>query len=143
MSSKDLRSKKIRAFVLLIMRPGTSEEIVQSRKIKGVTMANSVLGRFDAIAVVEANNTEELTKIICEMIEATLEESPPELSGDIMERGLYLTGGVACLGGLDKYISQRTGVTVHLAEEPLLSVVMGVGKLLENRHLLSLVEMTP
>ena len=51
------------------MRPGTSEEIVQSRKIKGVTMANSVLGRFDAIAVVEANNTEELTKIIYEMIE--------------------------------------------------------------------------
>ena len=51
------------------MRPGTSEEIVQSRKIKGVTMANSVLGRFDAIAVVEANTSEELTKIIYEMIE--------------------------------------------------------------------------
>jgi len=67
--SKDLRSKKIRAFVLLLMRPGTSEEIVQSRKIKGVTMANSVLGRFDAIAVIEADNSEELTKIIYEMIE--------------------------------------------------------------------------
>jgi DNA-binding Lrp family transcriptional regulator len=69
LSSKDLRSKKIRAFVLLLMRPGTSEEIVQSRKIKGVMMANSVLGRFDAIAVIEANNSEELTKIIYEMIE--------------------------------------------------------------------------
>ena len=77
---------------------------------------------------------------ICEMIEATLEESPPELSGDIMERGIYLTGGASCLRGLDKYISQRTGLSVHLAEEPLLSVVMGVGKLLEDRHLLSLVE---
>jgi DNA-binding Lrp family transcriptional regulator len=51
------------------MRPGTSEEIVRSRKIKGVTMANSVLGRFDAIAVIEADNSEELTKIIYEMIE--------------------------------------------------------------------------
>jgi DNA-binding Lrp family transcriptional regulator len=51
------------------MRPGTSEEIVTSRKIKGVTMANSVLGRFDAIAVIEADNSEELTKIIYEMIE--------------------------------------------------------------------------
>jgi DNA-binding Lrp family transcriptional regulator len=69
LSSKDLRSKKIRAFVLLLMRPGTSEEIVQSRKIKGVTMANSILGRFDAIAVIEADNSEELTKIIYEMIE--------------------------------------------------------------------------
>jgi DNA-binding Lrp family transcriptional regulator len=51
------------------MRPGTSEEIVRSRKIKGVMMANSVLGRFDAVAVVEADSSEELTKIIYEMIE--------------------------------------------------------------------------
>ena len=51
------------------MRPGTSEEIVQSRKIKGVTMANSVLGRFDAVAIIEADNSEELTKIIYEVIE--------------------------------------------------------------------------
>jgi uncharacterized protein with GYD domain len=51
------------------MRPGTSEEIVQSRKIKGVKMANSILGRFDAIAIIEADSSEELTKIIYEMIE--------------------------------------------------------------------------
>ena len=51
------------------MRPGTSEEIVRSRKIKGVMMANSVLGRFDAIAVIEADSSEELTKIIYEMSE--------------------------------------------------------------------------
>ena len=69
MTPKDLRSKKIRAFVLLTMRPGTSEEIVQSRKIKGVTLANSVLGRFDAIAIIEADNSEQLTQIIYEMIE--------------------------------------------------------------------------
>jgi DNA-binding Lrp family transcriptional regulator len=69
MVPKDLRTKKIRAFVLLTMVPGTSEEIVQSRKIKGVTLANSVLGRFDAIAIVEADNSEQLTKIIYEMIE--------------------------------------------------------------------------
>jgi uncharacterized protein with GYD domain len=68
-AQKDLRSKKIRAFVLLTMRPGTSEEIVQSRKIKGVTLANSVLGRFDAIAIIEADDSEQLTKIIYEMIE--------------------------------------------------------------------------
>jgi len=52
------------------MRPGTSEEIVQSRKIKGVTMANSVLGRFDAVAIIEADNSEQLTQIIYEMVEA-------------------------------------------------------------------------
>jgi hypothetical protein len=51
------------------MRPGTSEEIVKSRKIKGVTLANSVLGRFDAVAIIEAENSDELAKIIYEMME--------------------------------------------------------------------------
>ena len=68
-SKKDLRRKTIRAFVLLTMKPGTSEEIVSSRRIKGVKMASSILGRFDAIAVIEAESSEELTKIIYEMIE--------------------------------------------------------------------------
>jgi hypothetical protein len=52
------------------MRPGTSEEIVKSRNIKGVMMANSVLGRFDAVVVIEAENSEELSRIIYKMIEA-------------------------------------------------------------------------
>jgi len=69
MSSKDLRKKFVRAFVMLTMKPGTSQEIVRSRKIKGVKMANSVLGRFDAVAVVEAKDLQELREIIYEMIE--------------------------------------------------------------------------
>ena len=70
MTQKDLRSKKIRAFVLVTMRPGTSEEIVQSRKIKGVKIANSVTGRFDAVTIIEADDSEQLAKIIYEMIES-------------------------------------------------------------------------
>jgi len=68
-STKDLRRKAIRAFVMVAMKPGTSEEIVRSRRIKGVKMANSVFGRFDAVVVVEAKNLEELRKIIYEMVE--------------------------------------------------------------------------
>ena len=68
-STKDLRRKTIRAFVLLTMKPGTSEEIVSSRRIKGVKLASSILGRFDAIAVIEAESSEELARIIYEMIE--------------------------------------------------------------------------
>ncbi|MEM3054972.1 MAG: Lrp/AsnC ligand binding domain-containing protein [Candidatus Bathyarchaeia archaeon] len=68
-SSKDLRKKALRAFVMVTMKPGTSEEIVRSRKIKGVKMANSVLGRFDAVIVIEAGSLEELKKIIYEMVE--------------------------------------------------------------------------
>jgi len=68
-SAKDLRRKVLRAFVMITVKPGTSEEIVRSRRIKGVRMANSVLGRFDAVVVVEAESLEELRKIIYEMVE--------------------------------------------------------------------------
>jgi hypothetical protein len=61
-SSKDLRKKVLRAFVMVTMKPGTSEEIVRSRRIKGVRMANSVLGRFDAVIVIEAGSLDELKK---------------------------------------------------------------------------------
>jgi rod shape-determining protein MreB len=95
-------------------------------------------------------DSEELSSIlspvvstICEMIESTLEESPPELAGDIMERGIYLTGGGACLKGFDKYVSKRVHLPVKLVPEPLFSVVLGAGKLLEDRKLLSIVETSP
>lgn len=68
-AKKDLRRKTLRAFVMVTVKPGTSEEIVRSRRIKGVRMANSVLGRFDAVVVVEAEGLEELRKIIYEMVE--------------------------------------------------------------------------
>ena len=54
---------------MITVKPGTSEDIVRSRRIKGVKMANSVLGRFDAVVVVEAETLEELRKIIYEMVE--------------------------------------------------------------------------
>ncbi len=68
-STRDLRQKVLRAFVMVTVKPGTSEEIVGSRKIKGVKMANSVMGRFDAVVVVEAGSLEELNRIIYEMVE--------------------------------------------------------------------------
>jgi len=61
----------IRAFVLVRTKPGTSEEIVRARHIRGVKIANSVFGRFDAVVVVEAKDSKELSKIIYEMIEKT------------------------------------------------------------------------
>lgn len=69
MASKDLRTKYVRAFVLIRMKPGSSKQIVSSRKIRGVRLANSVLGRFDAVAVVEAKDMKELKKTIYEVIE--------------------------------------------------------------------------
>ena len=59
----------IRAFVLVTTKPGTSEDIVRARKIRGVKIANSVFGRFDAVIMVEAKDMNELSKIVYEMIE--------------------------------------------------------------------------
>jgi DNA-binding Lrp family transcriptional regulator len=69
MSQKDLRKKRVRAFVMLNVEPGTSQQIVESRRIKGVKIANSVLGRYDAVVIIEAKDLQELKKIIYEMIE--------------------------------------------------------------------------
>jgi len=66
---KDLRKKPLRAFVMVTVKPGTSQNIVTSRRIKGVKMANSVLGRFDAVVVVEADDLKDLRRIIYEMVE--------------------------------------------------------------------------
>ena len=80
---------------------------------------------------------------ILDMIEVTLEQCPPELAGDIMENGIYLTGGGACHSGLDTYISKRVKLPVKTVPEPILAVVLGLGRLLEDDHLLSAVEITP
>jgi DNA-binding Lrp family transcriptional regulator len=61
----------IRAFVLVTTKPGTSEEIVAARHIRGVKLANSVFGRVDAVVVIEAKDLDDLRKIIYEMVEKT------------------------------------------------------------------------
>lgn len=61
-----------------------------------------------------------------------LEDTPPELASDIFKRGIYLTGGGALLRGLDKRISEKTKLTVHVAEDPLKAVVRGTGLALKN-----------
>jgi DNA-binding Lrp family transcriptional regulator len=59
----------VRAFVLIKTRPGTSEEIVGTRRVRGVKLANSVFGRFDAAVVLEAKDLDELKRNIYEMLE--------------------------------------------------------------------------
>jgi rod shape-determining protein MreB len=69
---------------------------------------------------------------IVEAVKLTLENTPPELSADILDRGIILTGGGALLKGLDERIRLETNLPVHVAEDPLTAVVRGVGKVLEN-----------
>jgi rod shape-determining protein MreB len=65
-------------------------------------------------------------------VRATLDQTPPELAGDIMDRGIVLTGGGALLRGLDERLRHETGMPVHIAENPLSSVALGAGKCVEE-----------
>lgn len=82
-----------------------------------------------------------LTKIIEEIVEV-LEESPPELTSDILEHGILLTGGGALLSGLDHLIAERIHMPVVVSDDPLTAVVRGTGKVLEDASLLSRVKVT-
>lgn len=65
-----------------------------------------------------------------------LERTPPELSADLIDRGLVLAGGGALLRGLDKLISEETGLPVHVADDPLTAIALGTGRYLSDFHLL-------
>jgi len=69
---------------------------------------------------------------VVEAVKTTLDSCPPELSGDIMDRGIVLTGGGALLHGLDERLRHETGIAVHIAENPLNAVVMGTGRCIEE-----------
>ncbi|GAB3070639.1 rod shape-determining protein [Nocardioides zeae] len=75
---------------------------------------------------------EEPVHAIVDAVRVTLDQTPPELAGDIMDRGIVLTGGGALLRGLDERIRHETGMPVHVAESPLTSVALGAGRCVEE-----------
>jgi len=78
----------------------------------------------------------EAVSSIIDGVRKTLEQTPPELSADVMERGIVLTGGGALLTNLDKVISQETNMPVFIAEDPLDCVAIGTGKALDHIDLI-------
>lgn len=75
---------------------------------------------------------EETISQIVDIVKVTLEKTPPELSSDVMERGIILTGGGSQVRNLDKLISEKTGIPVYITEAPLNAVVRGTGKALDD-----------
>jgi rod shape-determining protein MreB len=73
---------------------------------------------------------------IADALKSVLEETPPDLAGDIVENGIVLTGGGALIRGLDKYLSDAVKLPVYIAEDPLLAVAKGTGKVLDELDLL-------
>jgi rod shape-determining protein MreB and related proteins len=83
-----------------------------------------------------SNALRESISSIIDGVKKTLEQTPPELSADVMERGIMLTGGGALLKNLDKVISEQTNMPVFIAEDPLDCVAIGTGKALDHMNIL-------
>jgi rod shape-determining protein MreB and related proteins len=75
---------------------------------------------------------EEPVNAIVDAVKTTLDKCPPELSGDIMDRGIVLTGGGALLKNIDERLREETGMPIHMVDNPLDSVVLGSGKCVED-----------
>jgi rod shape-determining protein MreB and related proteins len=74
--------------------------------------------------------------VIVDAVRVALEQTPPELSADIVDQGIVLTGGGALLKNLDKRLRLETGMPIIVADDPLSSVVLGSGQALDNLEIL-------
>jgi len=94
-----------------------------------------VAGLPKTVTITSQEIREALSEPVSRIVEAvriTLERCPPELSADLVDRGIVLAGGGALLRGLDKLINEETGLPVHIAEDPLSAVAEGTGKALQE-----------
>ena len=112
------------------------ENLNEKMEVKGRDL---VTGLPHSITVCSAEIEEALRESMFQIITQTktvLEDTPPELSSDIIDKGIVLTGGGAMINGLDKLLAHELKVPVFLADSPLTCVVEGTGVLLENVHLI-------
>ncbi len=109
--------------------------LINPKKTMEVRGRDAVLGLPKTVTVDGHEITHTITPVlntIVASIKNVLEQTPPELASDIIERGMVLTGGTSQLRGLDRLITTQTNVPAHVAEDPLHAVVYGTGMALEN-----------
>lgn len=104
-------------------------------EVRGIHLLSSLpkSAQLQASEIKEAIS--EPINAIVDAVKMTLEQTPPDLAADIIDRGILLTGGGALLKGLDILISKETGLITHMAAEPLKCVVLGAGRVLEDKSL--------
>lgn len=106
------------------------EEVIIEVKGRDLVAGIPKVTEVSSIEIREALNPP-VTQMV-EAIKISMEKTAPELAADILDRGIFLTGGGALLKGLDERIRTETGVPVHIAEDPLTAVARGTGKVLED-----------
>ena len=112
------------------------EEPYQEMEIKGRDLVSGVPKTITINASeVRSAITEQIDAIV-DTVKSVLEQTPPELAADIVDKGIVLTGGVASLKNLDKLLREETGLPIIIADDPLSSVVLGSGMALDNLDIL-------
>ena len=117
----------------LLIKIGTTYPLVEEETME-VRGRNLVTGLPKTVTVTSSETEEalkETTGQIVEAVIAVLERTPPELSADILDRGIVLTGGGALLRGLEELIEEKTGINTMTAEDPMKVVAIGTGQFVE------------
>jgi rod shape-determining protein MreB len=128
----------------LMLGEGTAEEVKMTlgsafpgahepeAEIRGRDMVSGLPRTVTLTSAEIRQALDEPLHTIVDAVRTTLDNTPPELAGDIMDRGIVLTGGGALLRGLDERLRHETGMPVHVAHDPLSSVALGAGKCVEE-----------
>ena len=113
-----------------------AEGPTETMEIRGRDLVTGLPKTIEITSEEISKSLSEAIASIVDGVKKTLEQTPPELSADVMERGIVLTGGGALLRNLDKVISDETKMPVFIAENPLDCVAIGTGKALDNIDLI-------
>lgn len=116
---------------------GSALPLAKEEKVE-VKGRDSIMGLPKVVELTSIEVTEAVRSTLNQIIgvvKAVLEETPPELASDIIDKGIVLSGGTALLRNFDKLMTSEIGVSTHVAEEPMLCVVRGIGVALENINL--------
>ena len=111
-------------------------EDVRSMEVKGRDLVHGVPKTLELKSDEVREALTEPVNAVVESVKIALERTPPELSADIVDKGIVITGGGALLANLDILLREETGLPVMLAEDPLTAVAMGTGRCLDELRLL-------
>lgn len=121
-------AEEIKMQVATVLRDGRQETI----SVRGRDMVTGLPTTFSVTSEDCRVALDDSVSSLIATVRGVLEKCPPELAADIVDNGIYLTGGGALLDGLAEVMSKETGITTHIADDPLECVALGTGKALEN-----------
>jgi len=116
------------------IRIGSALKMAKEEKLE-ISGRDLVFGLPRSVVIDSSEVTAAIRPTLLQIISAVkgvLEDTPPELAADIIDKGIILSGGTSLLRNLDRLVTEETGVPAHVAEDPLLCVVRGTGVVLEN-----------